>query len=144
MVISFTTNLMQVKHLSSERVGFDSTRITFNALLVGSVISILFGFAPYLTKHGAKWDLIICGFVCGNSAALGIVSMNYALTNGGPAGPVTAIAAMSSPTLLVLEAIWNWEMISVLQIVGVIFGLYGALTFTYPEFIEKHCISCGK
>lgn len=80
--------------------------------------------------------------MCGNTASLGIVSLNIAYTKGGPAGPVTAISAMSSPSLVVLIAIWNGKMISLLELVGVIFGMYGALIMTNPEFFERFCFCC--
>ena len=65
-----------------------------------------------------------------------------AYTNGGPAGPVTAISAMSSPSLVVLIAVWNGKMISLLELIGVIFGMYGALIMSNHDFFEKYCFCC--
>ena len=82
------------------------------------------------------------GFISGNIACLGIVSLNVAFTNGGPAGPVTAISAMSSPSVVVLMAIWDRKMISPLELIGVIFGMYGALIISNPQFFELNCFCC--
>jgi len=71
-----------------------------------------------------------------------MTSLNIAYTKGGPAGPVTAISAMSSPSLVVLYAIWNGKMISLLELIGVIFGMFGALIMTNHTFFEKICCCC--
>ena len=48
---------------------------------------------------------MLLGFIAGAIACIGIVFLNAAFTSGGPAGPVTAISAMSSPSLVVVMAI---------------------------------------
>ena len=53
MAVMLTTNTMQVKHLTTERVGFDSTRVTFNGLFVNSILVFLLGLLPYLSNHVA-------------------------------------------------------------------------------------------
>jgi len=77
--------------------------------------------------------------MAGSVACIGIVFVNLAYTTGGPAGPVTAITAMSSPGLVVVMAVTDGRMISALEVIAVLFGMYGALVMTNHEFFERNC-----
>jgi len=100
-------NAMQIKYITKERIGFNSERVTFNALMIFSLIAFLVGALPYWSNPNNVYypDLALLGFICGSVACVGIVLLNTAFTIGGPAGPCTAISAMSSPCLVVAIAI---------------------------------------
>jgi hypothetical protein len=70
------------------------------------------------------------------------VFLNLAFTLDGPAGPVTAISAMSSPALVVVMALVNWKMISAMELIACLFGMYGALLMSNHKFFEKRCFCC--
>ena len=133
---------MHIKYITRDRIGFNSERATFNALFIFSLIGFLFGALPHWSQSDFHPDLLLIGFISGTIACLGIVLLNTAFTIGGPAGPVTAISAMSSPCLVVLVAIREGKMISLLELIGVIFGMFGALIMTNHEFFEKYMFCC--
>jgi drug/metabolite transporter (DMT)-like permease len=81
------------------------------------------------------------GFIAGVLACCGIVSLNLAFTNG-PAGPVQVISSMYAPCLIVCVAFYTGKMISPLELIGVILGMYGVIFMTFPEFFEKFCFCC--
>ena len=62
----------------------------------------------------------------------------------GPLGPVAAITALYSPLLVVAEAVRNQQMISLLEGIGVILGLYGATLMVVPKVYQKYCLVCIK
>ena len=64
------------------------------------------------------------------------------MTTGGPAGPVTAISAMSSPALVVVMAILDAKMLSLYEIAACLLGMYGALLMSNSKFFEKNCFCC--
>ena len=49
---------------------------------------------------------------------------------------------MSSPALVIVEAIMDWKMISMMELFGCIFGIYGAFIITNPDFVMKNCFCC--
>ena len=50
----------------------------------------------------------------------------------GPLGPVAAIGAMYSPLLVVVEALKQHKGVSMLELVGLLAGTYGALLMVIP------------
>ena len=62
----------------------------------------------------------------------------------GPLGPIAAITALYSPLLVVAEAVRNKQMISLLEGIGVILGLYGATLMVVPKLYQKYCLVCFK
>ena len=60
----------------------------------------------------------------------------------GPGGPIYAITAMSSPCLVIIEALFDWKMISIMELFGCIFGIYGAFIITNPDIVMKYCFCC--
>jgi drug/metabolite transporter (DMT)-like permease len=133
---------MHIKYITREKIGFNSERATFNALFIFSGLAFLFGALPHWSNHEFYPDLLPMGFACGTIACIGIVLLNTAFTIGGPAGPCTAISAMSSPALVVCVAIKEGKMISALELIGVILGMFGALIMTNHELFEKYCFCC--
>ena len=121
---------MLIKYLTRKKIGFNSDRVTFNAIFVFSVIAFLFGALPYWLNNECQIDLLIIGIISGNAACLGIVLLNKAYNSGGPAGPVTAISALSSPCLVIIIAIKDGKMISLLELIGVILAMFGVLIMT--------------
>ena len=59
-------------------------------------------------------------------------------------GPVAAIVALYSPLLVVIEALKQQKMISLLEGIGVILGIYGATLMVVPKLYQKYCFVCFK
>ena len=57
-------------------------------------------------------------------------------------GPVSAICAMYSPLLVVVEAIKQQQMISLLEGIGVVLGIFGATYMVVPKLYQKYCFVC--
>ena len=51
----------------------------------------------------------------------------------GPAGPASALAAVSNLLLVIIEAVKNQEMLSLLEIVSLLFGTFGAMILVVPD-----------
>jgi hypothetical protein len=49
---------------------------------------------------------------------------------------------MSSPALVLIEALFNWKMISIMELLGCIFGIYGAFIITMPDIAMNLCFKC--
>jgi len=137
---SFTSNGVLTKHLTSEKVGFNPSRISFSAYLIVNILVLLFAI-PYWVKVEFSAYLFWVGFAGSIINTLGIVSIQNALSCG-PAGPISAIAAVASVLLVVIEAVKTWKMLSIMELIGLIFGIYGALVLVIPTFFEKICCFC--
>ena len=57
----------------------------------------------------------------------------------GPGGPVSAISQVSNILLVVIEAIKHTKMLSKMESIGLVLGIYGALILVIPEIFEKYC-----
>ena len=51
----------------------------------------------------------------------------------------TRFAFTCSIFICIIESIKNQQMLSLIEIIGFIFGLYGSIILSYPELIEKYC-----
>jgi len=49
---------------------------------------------------------------------------------------------MSSPALVVVMAIIDAKMISLLELIGCVLGMYGALLMSNHKFFERNCFCC--
>ena len=81
------------------------------------------------------------GTLGGIVGGLGLVFLSSAIVRG-PGGPIYAITSMSSPCLVIIEALVDWKMVSVLELFGCLFGLFGAFIITNPDFFMKNCFFC--
>ena len=133
-----TVNAMTIKYLCKNN-GFNSTRTTMNGLMSFNFIILFFISIPYWNKHEFFHDLFWMGLFGGFINAGALMWLNKAFTSGGPAGPVTAITAMSSALLVVIMAIIDHKMISLLELIACIFGMYGTLIISLPNYFEKYC-----
>lgn len=138
--VGFTTSGILTKHLVSDRVKFDPSTISFSAYFLVNTIVLMFAI-PYWKNVEFNEALFWIGFIGSVINTLGIVSIQNALSCG-PAGPISAIAAVSAILLVVIEAVKQWKMLSLMETIGLIFGIYGALVLVIPTFFEKLCCFC--
>ena len=61
----------------------------------------------------------------------------------GPIGPCSATTSSCANMLLaVVQAFRNQKMLNPMELVGLVFGLYGGLEMAIPEFFEKRLFCC--
>lgn len=135
--LCFTASGMLTKHCCNEKIGFKPQRLAFQSCLIVNVIIIIVG-SFYWTKIGFNKELMVDGIAGSIINTLGISTIQIALSLG-PAGPVSAIASFSNLFLVFVEAIRKKQMISLLDIIALAFGLYGGFILVIPSFFERFC-----
>lgn len=139
--ISFTTNGVLTKHLTSDRVNFNASTLSFNAYLVVNALVLLVA-VPYWSLVEFDLRMFWIGLVGSVLNTLGIVCIQNALSCG-PAGPTSAIVALASILLVVIEAVKNQKMLTAMESIGLLLGLYGALVLVIPGFFANlFCFCC--
>ena len=133
----FTTNGILTKHLTSERINFNASTISFSAYFIVNLIVIICAI-PYWVIFGFSTYLFWLGLIGSIINTLAIVCIQNALSLG-PAGPVSAIIAVGSVLLVIIEAFKHSTMISLMECIGLVLGVYGALILVIPELFEKYC-----
>ena len=96
---------------------------------------------PYWTLVSFSPRLFIIGLIGGLINTGGLVCVQNGLAVG-PAGPVSAIVAISNLLLVIVEAFKLWKVPSVFEILAFLFGAYGAVILVLPEFFDKYCCCC--
>ena len=101
--------------------------------MVMNFFILIFGAVPYWSLVEFNKSTFITGLWGSiiNAVAINFIKIAQKL---GPLGPVAAIAAMYSPLLVIVEALKQNRMISLLELVGVVLGTYGALLMVVPKF----------
>ena len=131
----FSTNGVLTKHLTSKEIGFDATNISFTSYLFVNIFLLILAI-PYWCLVTFDQKLFWIGLFGSIINVLGLVSIQNALSKG-PAGPVSAIAAVSCLLVVIIEAIINQKMLNYLELIGVVLGFFGALELVIPEYFEK-------
>ena len=96
---------------------------------------------PYWVLISFSMRLFFLGLIGGLINTLGLVCLQHALSKG-PIGPVSAIAAISNPILVLIEAFKLWKLPSLLEFIAFIVGAYGAIILVLPQFFDKFCFCC--
>ena len=82
----------------------------------------------------------MCGSII---SAVGISSLMKAVSLG-PMGPVFAIGDAYPPLLVVIEALRNSRMISGMEFIALLMGMYGVFIMAIPNYFNKYCFPCCK
>ena len=125
-------NAILTKHLTSERIGFNPTRITFSSLGGQNVIILIIG--VILWSNGTlvfSKKYFILGLISSFVLGFGVVFIQNAIKRG-PAGPCLATSALSSPLLVIVEAILEKQGLPVMQILAIIIGMCGVFIMVLP------------
>ena len=80
------------------------------------------------------------GFIGNIFDTLGKVTSNTAYKYG-PAGPNTALVALAGVYLVVVEAVRNKKMISLVEFIALVLSLIGSLVLVIPDKFER--LFCG-
>ena len=138
--ITFSTFQSFTKHLTTPRIGFVPDNLNFLGYIFvnGSLLicGILYWqFYPFIPRL----------YLIGIASSFFEVWGNYLLIEAytrGPAGPTSAIIALSAIYTTIVIAIQNMEMLNAMEFAGLILGTYGGLVLVIPEFFEKFCFCC--
>lgn len=115
--------------------------MSFSAYLIVNFIVLIFAI-PYWCLISFSQYLFWVGAIGSIINTIGIVCIQNALATG-PAGPASALAAISNLLLIVIEAIKNQKALRSLEIIGMVFGTFGAVILVIPEpFIYIFCCKC--
>ena len=127
----FTANGMLTKHLTGRlKYPFDPSTLSFGAYLITNLI-ILIGAIVFWVDVIFSSKLFWIGLIGSFINTIGIVCIQNAITTG-PAGPASAIAALSCLLLVIIEAIKFGEMLTIFELLGFIFGCVGSLILVIP------------
>lgn len=139
--MSFTANGMLTKHLCSEKMGFNPNTMSYSAYFIVNFLVIIVAI-PYWHLVSFDHYLFWVGTIGSIINTVGIVCIMNAISKG-PAGPASALAAVSNLLLVLIEAIKYSKVLKNLEIIGLIFGTFGALILVVPRFFEYiFCFCC--
>ena len=129
---------MLVKHLTSERIGFDALNVTFST--ISAVNTLVLIISIFYIANVDKFDPYLFGIGLAGSFFdnIGIVCVTKAFSCG-PAGLVAAICTSTNLFLTIIEAIKHERSLSKMETIGLSLGLYGALVLVIPQVFEKYC-----
>ena len=103
--IFFTISGYLTKNLTDVKVGFHPSTLSFSAYFIVNMLILIFALI-YWTMYDFSHYLFWLGMVGSIINTVGIVCMGNAVAFG-PAGPASALAAVSNLLLVVIEAIKN-------------------------------------
>lgn len=135
--LSFTAYAMLAKNLSSERVGFDPTTLTFSTFIGVNLLILIFAI-PYWVQHGFVQKFFWLGFVGNFVDSVGLVAVTEAFACG-PAGPVAAICSTTNLLMVLIEAIKHHRMLTKFELIGFILAVIGNIVIILPDYCEKYC-----
>ena len=128
---------MLAKNLTSERVGFDPTTLTFSTLISVNLLIVIVAI-PYWVKHGFVQKFFWLGFVGNFVDSVGLVAITEAFACG-PAGPVAAIVSTTNLLMVLIEAMKHQRMLTTFELIGFILAVFGNIVITLPDYCEKYC-----
>lgn len=117
--------------MTEARVGFNPSTLSFSSNLVVNSTILIFALIYWNIVAFSQY-LFWLGMVGSIINTFGIVFMQNAMAIG-PAGPASALAAVSNLLLVVIEAVKNQEMLSLLEIISLLFGTFGAMILVVPD-----------
>lgn len=129
--VFFTISGYLTKNLTEDRIGFDPSTLSFSAYFGVNTLILIFALIYWNTVTFSEY-LFWLGMIGSIINTIGIVFMQNAVATG-PAGPASALAAMSNLLLVVIEAVKNQQMLSVLEILSLLFGTAGAMILVVPD-----------
>lgn len=136
--VMFMIISLMFKYLSDEnKIGFDSSTVTFNITGTVAAIVLIIGGSWYW-QEVAEFDgtLFLIGFFQSLCEAVAQASIVNGLSCG-PAGPVTVLGACGVVFLTIFECFRLGKIPSAMQFVGLVLGFIGMLTMSLPDEIAR-------
>lgn len=138
--MSFTANHLLAKSFRQGPVKFNIQEISFSGFFAVNAV-LLLPSLYYWFFISFSMRLFIIGFFGSIINTFGKVCVQNAVARG-PAGPASALLAMNSLILLVYDGIKNNTAPTLVEIVGLILGLFGSLMLVVPGMFERLCKCC--
>jgi len=130
--VMFSIQGLFIKHLTTPKMGFDASCITFGASSFVCTIIMIVGVSWYWQNYKFDSYLFCVGLIGSIFDTVGIVSIQNAFSKG-PAGLVAALGSCTALILVVMQAIKMWEVPRNMEIVGFCIGVLGALIIVIPD-----------
>lgn len=138
--MTFCSNGILTKHLTSDKVGFNPSRLSFNIYFLVNLVIMIIAII-YWQNYPFNKQLFYLGLGGSIINTCGIVCIQNALSNG-PAGPISALAATPSFFLVIIESIKYGKVPSTMEWIALVFGFYGAMVLVIPDYMAKVCCFC--
>ena len=135
--MSFCSNAMLAKNLTSERIGFDPSTLSMS-----SIISVNFIILVIAIAYWVQYGFILKYFWIGS---IGMFIDSYGLSACteafacGPPGSVAAIVSSANVLMVIIEAIKHNRMLTIFESIGFVLAVFGILVLSLPEVFEKYC-----
>jgi drug/metabolite transporter (DMT)-like permease len=140
--VFFVASGLFIKHLTSPKVGFDAMTISFATSFFSSTLIIILGASWYWqTVAIFNTRLFVIGIFGSIFDSVGKACIQKAYSKG-PAGPVSAFVELNNVFLVVFEAARYWKLPRLLELVGFVLGIFGALVLCIPDEIIKIFTAC--
>jgi drug/metabolite transporter (DMT)-like permease len=140
--IAFSTSGSLAKHLSQERIGFDSNVLSFTSQALINGIILIIGIT-YWSHEGIKYNHLWLGLLSGISESVGKALIQYAISIG-PGGPASAICAINAVYLALYEHLANARELNLVEILALIFCMLGATAVALPNHFDRIFKCCRK
>ena len=133
------------KHLTSEKGGgFDNDQLIFSSVLLVNVIVMFFAIIYWSSSDSFNTRLFVLGFITSIFDTIGkftwLTSMNY-----GPGAPTSAIVNLSSPLLVIMQALVYFKMIKPTEFLALIICFLGSFILLIPNVAKRIlCLVCIK
>jgi len=139
--LAFTINGVLTKHLTTkEKNPFNASNLSFSSYLIVNILMMICAI-PYWILVSFSLRLFVIGLIGGLINTCGLVCVQNAMAVG-PAGPVSAVVAISNLLLVIVEAFKMWKVPSIFEILAFLFGAYGAVILVLPGYFERFCFCC--
>ena len=133
MPVVCTLYVIVIKH-SNETLNNASYDFTIGTWLVLSLVFQLIGFGSFFGAEGSfDWTLWINGTIASFFNLCGCVFAISSFATGEPIGPISALICTQTILVVVITAFIEMKVPSVMELIGLVFGLFGAMLLTIPD-----------
>ena len=126
----FTCHQLLVKHLCQPRIGFNVETLTFSSYMTSSVLVSICSI-PWFMQNEAQTELFYYGLGT-IVTSIGTICMSLGI-NKGPGGPAIALSSLDGPIYSIIYAFIYQQMLSTMEICGLIIGVYGVFAIMMPK-----------
>lgn len=135
MPLVCTLYVIVIKH-SNEKLNNASYDFTIGTWFVLSLVFQIYGIISFMSEEGS-FDLImwINGTIASFFNLCGCVFAISSFATLEPIGPISALICTQTILVVIISAIQEMKMPSIMEIIGLLFGLFGAMLLTIPDIL---------
>lgn len=139
--IAFSCQASMMKHLVTDRVGFDPCVLSFSSQFIISFVILIFGIYHWVDSEPLDLKLVKYGLLSGFCECIGNAMILYAIANG-PGGPACALYSLQAVFLDVFELSILERPLGVVEILALVFCTIGLALVVLPKKLV--CCCCKK